>query len=103
VFSDRYHVRILRSPTQVRHALNYVLNNWRHHSEHQCIESMSWKVDYFSSGPTFRRWKEPLPPLSTRYEPLPVRSPATWLLSIGWTRAGDISMYATPGPDCHES
>src|SRR5262249_20200688 len=34
VFSDRYHPRVLRTPTEVRRRLNYVLNNWRHHSEH---------------------------------------------------------------------
>jgi len=57
VFSDRYHARILRTPTPVKHALNYVLNNWRHHSEHQGMESMFWEVDYFSTGPTFARWR----------------------------------------------
>jgi REP element-mobilizing transposase RayT len=102
VFSDRYHVRILRTPTEVRRALNYVLNNWRHHSEQHGIESMSWNVDYFSSAPTFTRWKEPAPDLPTSYEPLPMRSPSTWLLSVGWMKAGDISMFATPGPDCYE-
>jgi REP element-mobilizing transposase RayT len=102
VFSDRYHVRILRTPTQVRNVLNYVLNNWRHHSEHHRRETMSWHVDYFSSAPTFMRWKEPSPPLPTRYDPLPMRPPATWLLSVGWTKVGGISISATPGPDCHE-
>jgi len=102
VFSDRYHARVLRTPTEVRHALNYVLNNWRHHSEHRAVEATYWHVDYFSSGPTFARWREPLPTLPTRYEPLPMRPPATWLLSIGWTKAGVISMFATPGRECHE-
>jgi len=98
VFSDRYHARILRTPTEVKRALNYVLNNWRHHGEHQGIETMFWDVDYFSSGATFARWKEPLPePPMTTYEPLPVQPPSTWLLSIGWTCAGELSMFATPG------
>jgi REP element-mobilizing transposase RayT len=103
VFSDRYHARGLRTPTEVRRALNYVLNNWRHHDEHRGIESMFWDVDYFSSGPSFAHWKEPLPDSpSTKYQPLPMRPASTWLLSIGWTRAGELSMYATPGPDCYE-
>jgi len=102
VFSDRYHARILRTPTEVRNALNYVLNNWRHHSEHRGMESMFWEVDYFSSGPTFTRWIERPPALPTRYEPLPMQPPSTWLLSIGWTRAGEISMFATPGPVSHK-
>jgi putative transposase len=29
VFADRYHVEVITSPTQARHALNYVLSNWR--------------------------------------------------------------------------
>src|SRR5262249_42866522 len=32
VFAERYHSRILRSPTEVRHVLAYVLNNWHHHA-----------------------------------------------------------------------
>ena len=33
VFPDRYHVKILKTPRQVRNCLAYVLNNWRHHGE----------------------------------------------------------------------
>ena len=32
VFADRYHSRILRTPTQTRNAVHYVLNNYRKHS-----------------------------------------------------------------------
>lgn len=35
VFADRYHVEVIASPTQTRHALSYVLNNWRKHLEDQ--------------------------------------------------------------------
>src|SRR5262245_20085212 len=31
VFADRYHARILRTQSEVRRAINYVVNNWRHH------------------------------------------------------------------------
>jgi hypothetical protein len=62
------------------------------------MESMFWDVDYFSTGPTFAGWKEPAPHLPTRYEPLPMRPASTWLLSVGWKKAGAISMFATPGP-----
>ena len=102
VFADRYHARILRTPTEVRHAINYVLNNWRHHDEHVGLESGSWIVDYFSSAPTFTGWREPIPPLPSKYMPLPTSSPKTWLLSIGWTRAGELSMFSRPGRECHE-
>src|ERR1043165_9624116 len=31
VFPDRYHAEIITSPTQARHALNYVMDNFRKH------------------------------------------------------------------------
>src|SRR3954462_763900 len=33
VFPDRYYAEIIATPTQARHALNYVINNWRRHRE----------------------------------------------------------------------
>jgi hypothetical protein len=32
VLADRYHARELRSPTEVRHAVRYVLRNLQHHT-----------------------------------------------------------------------
>src|ERR1051326_1304043 len=57
VFSDRYHAHILRTPTEVRRALTYVLNNWRHHSEQHSLDSRGWEIDYFSIAPTFTKRK----------------------------------------------
>jgi REP-associated tyrosine transposase len=103
VFVDRYHARILRTPRDVRHVLNYVLNNWRHHGEDKWFETVNWDVDWFSSGPRFAGWKEPAPAMSTKYHPLGTCAAETWLLRVGWTRGGPpISMYAVPGADCYE-
>jgi len=102
VFADRYHARILRSPREVRHVINYVLNNWRHHREDVDIATVHWHLDYYSSAPTFDGWAEPKPPLPSRYEPLPTSPPATWLLRTGWTKHGAISKYEVPGRDCDE-
>ena len=33
VFSDRYHSEVITTPRRARHALAYVLNNWRKHGE----------------------------------------------------------------------
>ena len=33
VFPDRYHAVVIDSPRQARHALSYVINNWRKHRE----------------------------------------------------------------------
>lgn len=103
VFADRYHARFIGSPTQARRTIAYVLNNWRRHRRDAGMESMFWDVDYFSSGPSFTGWREleaghVLDPVPETYVPLPVARPQTWLLSVGWRKAGTISMHDVPGP-----
>lgn len=102
VFADRYHVRLITTPTQARHSISYVLNNWRKHRYDQGMETMFWDVDYYSSGPTFPGWAElessPVL-LQTPDSPcLSVSLPRTWLLRTGWRRAGSISLRDVPGP-----
>ncbi|MEO8548594.1 MAG: transposase [Kofleriaceae bacterium] len=104
VFPDRYHVRILKTPRQVRNCLAYVLNNWRHHGEDHGPQSRTWKIDPFSSAIAFEGWREReaeggrfiQPP--TFLAPL-VWEPSTWLLKIGWRRHGLISAFEVPGPE----
>jgi hypothetical protein len=89
--------------TQAHHSLNYVLNNWQRHKQDEGGESMFWDVDFFSSGPVFDGWKElegsrTRYPLPAKYVPLPVAMPQTWLLSVGWKRAGVLRMHDVPGP-----
>jgi len=102
VFADRYHSRALTSPRAVRHAICYVLNNWRRHQEDCAQPARRWKVDPFSSGTHFG-WKERhetgllyRPPAT--YFPLITWLPKTWLLREGWMRHGLISVYEVPGP-----
>lgn len=99
VFTDRYHPHVLETPTEVRHALAYVLNNWRKHGEHRLPELATWRIDPFASSLAFDGWNQPVleqPPPS--YEPLVVARPETWLLTHGWRRAGGpISMQTIPG------
>src|SRR5262245_64885528 len=54
VFADRYHAEIITCPRQARHALSYVLNNWRHHHEDRNVR---WKLDPYSSAVSFRHWR----------------------------------------------
>jgi len=100
VFTDRYHPRVLGSPTQVRRAIAYVVNNWRRHGEDRSPSYAGWTVDLFASGVSFEGWAEAQtyrPPPT--YEPLIVAKPRSWVLAGGWQRAGGpISMYAVPGP-----
>lgn len=91
VFPDRYHAAIITSPTQARHALAYVLANFRKHQEDRAAPMDEWKVDWFSSAAMFPGWTEygddgflwRGPP---GYEPLWVWRPRTWLLAEGWTK-----------------
>jgi REP element-mobilizing transposase RayT len=89
VIADRFHARSLTSPRAVRHALAYVLNNFRRHGEDRTDIARTWKVDPFSSGALFPDWKELedspfLWPLRPTYQPLIVFRPQTWLLAKGW-------------------
>jgi REP element-mobilizing transposase RayT len=89
VIADRFHARPLTSPRAVRHALAYILNNYRHHGEDRSGIARTWKADPFSSGPVFTGWQELagspfLWPLRPTYHPLIVFRPRTWLLARGW-------------------
>src|SRR5262249_54179038 len=102
-FVDRYHARILRTPNEVRNVINYVNNNWRHHHEDQGIETMFWKLNYFSRAPSFAGWSESRRPVPGGYERLKTSVPESWLLRDGWLRGGGpISMRSVPGKQCYE-
>jgi hypothetical protein len=100
VFADRYHQEIIETPRQARHALSYVLNNWRKHREDRGRAARGCDVDPFSTGAHFTGWRERADELvwfgRDTYEPLVVYFPKTWLLSEGWRKAGKISLYEVP-------
>ena len=102
VFADRYHARLITTPTHARNALSYTLNNWRRHGLDRGMETMFWDVDYYSSGPSFDGWSElddsPFLIPTPDYPRLSVCRPRTWLLKVGWRKAGPISMRDIPGP-----
>ena len=101
VFPDRYHAEIITSPTQARHALAYVMANFRKHHEDQAGPASTWKIDWFSSAVMFPGWAEygdeaflwRGPP---SYDPLITYQPKTWLLREGWAKAGPISCHEGP-------
>jgi REP element-mobilizing transposase RayT len=106
VFPDRYHEEIIRSPRQARHALSYVLNNWRKHREDRAPVAQGWNVDPFSTGVVFTGWKERegkfLWKWRESYERLVVYLPQTWLLREGWLKHGRISFHEVPSaPNLH--
>jgi REP element-mobilizing transposase RayT len=101
VFPDRYHAQIIRSPTQARHTLSYIMNNFRKHQEDRVSPMNAWTIDWFSSAAMFPGWAEyGDEPFLWRgpetYDPLIVYQPRTWLLKEGWRKAGPISCREVP-------
>ena len=86
VFSDRFHARALKTPSEVRIALIYVLNNARKHG--------AWRAhvpDEYSSGPAFDGWAD-----LAESKPGFLARARTWLLAFGWRRHGRIDPRAAP-------
>jgi hypothetical protein len=87
VFADRYHDRILRTPKEVRHVLNYVLGNARKHGRRllQGIDHFAsgWWFDGFRGNPTMK---------GLEGIDRPVAEPRTWLLTLGWRKHGLIPL-----------
>jgi hypothetical protein len=94
VWAHRYHGRALTTPREVRSGLVYVLLNFRKHLR------AAPGIDPCSSGPWFTGWARPRP--LDGNDDAPVWSPATWLASVGWRRAGgplrDDEAPARAGP-----
>ena len=112
VFAERFHARALTKPTEVRHAISYVLKNDRKHW------IISDGIDPFSSGPWFDGWTPDKvstnvrsrgstgeASMSTRARevdrlrarPVPTAAALTWLLRVGWRRLGLIDRREVPG------
>jgi len=79
VVGDRYHVRPLTTPRQMRTSMVYVLLNFRKHLRAPA------GIDPRSSGPHFSGWHraQPLPA-----EPAVAVAPTSWMAAIGWKLAG---------------
>ena len=98
VFRDRYHDRILRTPSEVRNALSYVLHNawthqpWRRRPARQRLAGgvTAAFVDPCSSAPWFFGVED-----APRWQP----RPHTWLLARGWRRAGPLRPGDLPALD----
>jgi hypothetical protein len=103
VFADRWHGRALTSPRAVRHALVYVLANFKKHGA-----SRGSNLDAYSSAPYFTDFAgyHGKPPLEVhpRLRPSggtgpPTAAPRTWLLGEGWRRHGLISIHESPASE----
>ena len=88
LWADRYHARALTTPRAVRHALVYVLFNFRKHL-HPVTE-----IDPCSSAPWFAGWRAPHAAEATG--PPPVAAARSWLARVGWRRHGLIGLHERP-------
>jgi len=88
VLADRYHAHVLETPGEVRNALAYLFRNWK---KHGVKREATEKPDELSSGGWFRGWRD----FEGREIPKgvgcsPIVEARTWLLSVGWARAGPL-------------
>jgi REP element-mobilizing transposase RayT len=80
VWGDRYHCEAKYNATMVRNLLSYLLYNLKKH-DGVCAPD----IDRCSSAPWFTGFARPVPAWAGR-SPLP--PPRTWLLRVGWMKAG---------------
>jgi len=98
VFAYRYYATVLTNRRQTRHALAYVLNNWRRHREdHGGERQRRALVDPYSSGVLFDGWSCGAMSVPEDFVPLAVVSAQTWLLRVGWRIYGAIEPREVPG------
>ena len=96
VLDGRYHLRVLGTPRQVRHALAYALLNARRHARGRGRPVSPRRLDEASSGRWFDGWSRELPaPPATG--PPETEEAQTWLLRTGWRRHGRIDPGEVPG------
>ncbi len=91
VVGDRYHVRTLRTPREVRFCLVYVLHNFVKHQP-----SAPTVLDPCSSAATFDGYRGLAPATHAGDAIVATRAPRTWLLRVGWRRHGLLSPTERP-------
>ena len=96
VFADRYHDHILRSPTEVRHALRYVLANGKKHEREGREVRVLAPIDKYTSGPWFDGWEETIHVQGLEAIVRPISDARTWLLRVGWRLLGLLSVHELP-------
>jgi hypothetical protein len=103
VLADRYHLRLLRTPKEVRAALRYVLLNARHHAARlRATLARGVLLDPASSGRWFDGWRRGVAIVTDETGDRPPGRPAvararTWLLTFGWRRHGLLDPRDVPG------
>ena len=102
VWGDRYHSTVLRSPTQCRHALAYVLNNARKHAAESGRKCEHGWTDPCSSAGWFSDWAEQ-PRVCWAKPRGGFPNARTWLLRVGWKKAAAGLIHPDEVPARRES
>jgi REP element-mobilizing transposase RayT len=87
-FRERYHVRALVTPTEVRSCLRYVLLNSDMHLLRAGARYLTYACDRYSSAAWFEDWDDERWRYYRDTGPPGIARPRTWLLRDGWKRAG---------------
>ena len=101
VLADRYHLHLLKTPREARHALRYVLLNARRHAKEAGLRlPRVARLDPASSARWFDGWKVAAHAMAATVcaSRAPVAAARTWLLRVGWRRRGLIDPADVPGP-----
>ena len=93
VLADRYRVRALRTPREVRNALAYLLLNAR---KHAARVKRALSIDPASSGRWFDGWTRRTE-IGVLPRAAPVAPPRSWLLAVGWRTRGLRDPDEVPG------
>ncbi len=96
VLEGRYHLRVLKTPREVRSALAYVLLNARKHWRQRRGAPPPPRIDEASSGRWFDGWRTGVDP-GPRAGPRETAPAGTWLLRVGWRRHRLIDPAEVPG------
>ena len=91
LLADRYHMRVLKTPREVRSAIRYVLLNAARHRG-----APRETLDLASSGRWFDGWRRGTAGRG-RGGAVPIASAHTWLLRKGWRRHGLLNASDVPG------
>ena len=103
VFMERFHLVVISSPSQMRKALNYVLQNSMHHGLRLKT------LDPCSSSPSFGGWKQfqGSKAVARAAAWCVSAKPQTWLLRVGWQKVRGqkllLSIYQQPSVDMTRS
>jgi REP element-mobilizing transposase RayT len=101
VLDGRYHLRVLRTPREVRNVLAYVLLNVRRHWQKQRGAAPPVRLDAASSGRWFDGWRsrtaDAVGAAGPAHGPPEVSRARTWLLTSGWRRHGLVDPAEVPG------